>query len=341
MSIVTTNQALDTLGNILDGGDYDSDYIFINEKQSNFSKLMADDITMNNNGGIISGNMLKELFGTIPKYYFDGTDYLEIPADSTYNLSNKIGIMFNINVSSLAASQYCIAKDNGTAGNSEFYLQILNTGAIWITLWDSGNRIDYTTFKLSSSTIIANTDYSLVFTYDGTTAFFYKNLVPLNYTITVGGTGFSSFLNTAQPLTIGAYGTGAAPMKATIDNFQLHNTYLTIDDIASFYVLSSKVPYYLSGAVPEAQVAGNFMFGKKYKIISVGTTDFTLIGASANNIGTEFIAKGLGTGDGTAVRTGNTINLAGQKTVSEWYDESGNVNNATQLTTSKQPKVIK
>lgn len=40
--------------------------------------------------------------------------------------------------------------------------------------------------------------------------------------------------------------------------------------------------------------------GQTYRILSAGTTNFTLIGASANNVGTVFTATGPGTGTGTA-----------------------------------------
>lgn len=46
--------------------------------------------------------------------------------------------------------------------------------------------------------------------------------------------------------------------------------------------------------------AGNFVIGKMYRIATLGTTDFTLIGAINNVIGTHFIATGVGTGTGTA-----------------------------------------
>lgn len=46
--------------------------------------------------------------------------------------------------------------------------------------------------------------------------------------------------------------------------------------------------------------AGSFVVGKMYRIASVGTTDFTLIGAVNNAVGTHFIATGVGTGTGTA-----------------------------------------
>lgn len=46
--------------------------------------------------------------------------------------------------------------------------------------------------------------------------------------------------------------------------------------------------------------AGAFLIGNTYTIAVVGTTDFTLIGASANTPGVVFVATGPGTGTGTA-----------------------------------------
>lgn len=46
--------------------------------------------------------------------------------------------------------------------------------------------------------------------------------------------------------------------------------------------------------------AGSFVVGRGYKILTVGTTDFTLIGSADNVIGTKFIATGVGSGTGTA-----------------------------------------
>lgn len=47
--------------------------------------------------------------------------------------------------------------------------------------------------------------------------------------------------------------------------------------------------------------AGSFAIGSTYRIQTVGTTDFTLIGAANNTIGTAFVARGVGAGTGTAV----------------------------------------
>jgi hypothetical protein len=46
--------------------------------------------------------------------------------------------------------------------------------------------------------------------------------------------------------------------------------------------------------------AGSFVVGQQYKIVAVGSTSFTSIGASANTVGTIFTATGVGTGSGTA-----------------------------------------
>ena len=46
--------------------------------------------------------------------------------------------------------------------------------------------------------------------------------------------------------------------------------------------------------------AGNFIVGKTYNIVAVGSTNFTLIGADSNTVGVSFIATGIGTGTGTA-----------------------------------------
>lgn len=46
--------------------------------------------------------------------------------------------------------------------------------------------------------------------------------------------------------------------------------------------------------------AGSFVVGEDYEIVTIGSTDFTLIGASANTVGIIFTATGIGTGTGTA-----------------------------------------
>lgn len=55
--------------------------------------------------------------------------------------------------------------------------------------------------------------------------------------------------------------------------------------------------------------AGTFVTGHKYKIVSVGNTDFTAIGASANTVGVTFTATGAGSGSGIASESPAELNL--------------------------------
>lgn len=55
----------------------------------------------------------------------------------------------------------------------------------------------------------------------------------------------------------------------------------------------------ITASVPIA-TAGGFVIGTQYEIVSLGTTNFTTIGASSNTVGTYFVATGAGTGTGTA-----------------------------------------
>jgi hypothetical protein len=53
-------------------------------------------------------------------------------------------------------------------------------------------------------------------------------------------------------------------------------------------------------AYMHTSTAGSFIVGQTYVIATLGTTDFTGIGAAANTIGLSFIASGPGSGSGTA-----------------------------------------
>jgi hypothetical protein len=60
-----------------------------------------------------------------------------------------------------------------------------------------------------------------------------------------------------------------------------------------------------------ATAAGNFQTGTSYSIKTVGTTNFTSIGASSNTVGVVFTATGAGTGSGTATGVGTAFQATG------------------------------
>ena len=71
--------------------------------------------------------------------------------------------------------------------------------------------------------------------------------------------------------------------------------------------------------------AGAFSVGKRFRILTSGSTDFTLIGAADSNVGTEFTATGVGTGTGTATSIGNVLDLSVGKSTGFFYDRNHEV----------------
>ena len=61
---------------------------------------------------------------------------------------------------------------------------------------------------------------------------------------------------------------------------------------------------------PDIVTAGSFIIGEEYKIVSLGNTDFTLVGAASNNEGVVFTATGIGAGTGTASAQSNSFGTA-------------------------------
>lgn len=107
------------------------------------------------------------------------------------------------------------------------------------------------------------------------------------------------------------------------------HTEIRFDDLAS-----------PTGSLPT--VSGEFVIGQTYVIETLGTTDFTLIGALSNTIGEVFVATGPGTGTGTAtvaydapsqlpvttylateLAVGNSYEIVSLGTTTDWNDIAG------------------
>lgn len=87
------------------------------------------------------------------------------------------------------------------------------------------------------------------------------------------------------------YGRGARIFQTTLQT-PLWDTRSTSDVLITGFVHT--------GASMTQATAGNFVVGVKYSIISIGTTDFTLVGAASNTVGLAFTATGAGSGSGVA-----------------------------------------
>ena len=93
------------------------------------------------------------------------------------------------------------------------------------------------------------------------------------------------------------------------DTFTVGSTSFTSDEAAT---TNNVFLGYIDELVPGASVAaGAFVTDVRYRITTIGTTDFTLIGASANTVGVIFTATGAGTGTGDA----DTVDVSASFTV--------------------------
>ena len=70
-------------------------------------------------------------------------------------------------------------------------------------------------------------------------------------------------------------------------------------------------------STPDSLAATALVTGTVYQVLTVGNSDFTLVGASANTVGTVFTATGTTTGTGTV--SGQQGNEKGE----QWLDTTG------------------
>lgn len=112
------------------------------------------------------------------------------------------------------------------------------------------------------------------------------------YTIkTVGSTDFTAIGASASTIGVTFTATGAGSGTGTVTNTKT----------LKYDLSGSNESYSAAVALPEDLIttAGNFLIGKTYTIVSVGSTDFTAIGASSNAVDVVFTATGAGSGTGT------------------------------------------
>lgn len=189
----------------------------------------------------------------------------------------------------------------------------IDNSTINVTGVSSGNRwcsvADPTIFSGCSFTGLGSTGHAIRITATGT-----YNLVGNTFT-GFGSTGTNNaaiFNDSGGAVTLNISGGGSTPTyrNGTSASTTVNNT---VD--LNVTVLDSN-----NGPIPTAQVAiykvsddsqimnedtrnitaGSFVTGTVYRIVTVGTTDFTAIGAASNTVGVVFTASGTGSGNGTA-----------------------------------------
>lgn len=97
-------------------------------------------------------------------------------------------------------------------------------------------------------------------------------------------------------LTAACFTANVANTALTANTFNILGTYANTDT-----VFVQSLSDYRSEVFPTTVAAASLVGGTVYTIESVGTTDFTAVGAFANMTGITFVATGAGSGTGTAV----------------------------------------
>lgn len=113
-------------------------------------------------------------------------------------------------------------------------------------------------------------------------------------------TGVGTF--TLGGLTTGAQNTGVGYNALTALTTGNYNTSVGVNSTAglqtgSYNVAIGDQALHTAGTT---QTAGAFVVGVNYTILTIGTTNFTAIGAASNTVGLTFTATGVGSGTGTA-----------------------------------------
>ena len=136
---------------------------------------------------------------------------------------------------------------------------------------------------------IVSVPTSTTFTYAKTAS----NISSIADTGSVVSSSNIKMANASGILSVVNGGTGAATLKA--------NNLLVGNGTSSPSVIpAGTTGNVLTSSTTSTVTAGSFAVGTEYTILTVGTTNYTLIGAASNTVGVVFTATGVGTGDGTA-----------------------------------------
>ena len=176
--------------------------------------------------------------------------------------------------------------------------------------------VDYISYTVFGETLPVQYGFTLpqtqVFTYTASSTFSLDNYVPNDWldagVVELNGVRLLSSSYTMNPVTnsigISAALTPGDIIAVTLFNDTQRQYFNTVFGLTGStgavagLVVGSTTHDEIS--YDEITTAGAFTIGQEYVIQSIGTTDFTLIGAASNTVGLTFIATGIGAGDGTA-----------------------------------------
>jgi hypothetical protein len=115
-----------------------------------------------------------------------------------------------------------------------------------------------------------------------------------------------------------AVASGSRTTNTSINGTAWSENLLALPSTSSWTALAS-------GKLTVVETAGSFVTGRSYQITSLGNTVFTSIGASANIVGTYFVATGAGSGTGTATPIASHVVAVSSSTTVNAYSTNGGI----------------
>ena len=226
------------------------------------------------NWGTLAGANLLGV-GTSKKYYIEnGGNYNDVTPLRLNNAGNTTTTLTSNPFSATSGSNLVTVTDSvsGITTNVGDYIYLTSTTTVG-GLTVQGEYTVTAVVTAQSFQITASASASSTGTGGGTVTIQYQYPVGENVFTVSNGWGAGSW----SPTTPTALGANPFSMSAG-------SNVVTVTQNAHGYLTN----------------AGSFIVGQQYKIVAVGSTDFTLIGAASNSVGTVFTATGVGTGSGTA-----------------------------------------
>lgn len=273
------------------------------------TKAYNNAITCNSTGGLIVNTPI----------VFSDTMFGGVTPQTTYYIKSILdGNEFTISATSGGATVTLTAAVGSAVFVTNDYAFGLSPNGISAKMIFSAqydNSEDYIAYTVFGETIPAQYGFTVpqtqVFTYTGTTPFTLSNYIASDWLdstiVEVNGIRLTSSGYTIDPvggtLTVNSLTLGDVVAITSFNDTQRQyfNTIFGLTGstgAVSGLIVGSTSHTEIS--YDELATAGSFIIGQEYVIQSIGTTDFTLIGAASNTVGVIFIATGVGSGSGTA-----------------------------------------
>jgi len=270
--------------------------------------------------GIQGNNDLPDILANGPGYWFDGVDDYVNTGTNTLSGFTELSAVVCFNLENIDADRSFISVGQHDSTSPFLMWADFATVNHYAVLLNSDSAGPETFFTDDVAQLGKNTVLCATFKSEDAVEFY------INGKPDVNNPQDASTIDAIKTRTNSLYVGYTKDFSGHFFSARLFNTALdNTDPVDKAIINGGAIPYKYIGASQTVITAGSFAVGKAYKIVSVGTTDFTLIGSDDSVIGTEFTSTGVGAGTGTATQIGCVLDLNPTGvTDSQWLDNSGN-----------------